>query len=172
MRLKKFRYVNQAVAEFVNTRYQSGPIYHDHTVNRSTHVCGRDGYYTHGNLPGWQHWGQVMGNPLYLSPAYNTDGNISTQCNRFKAWHFGLAGDPIDGLHYRVKLSWQRGYGTYDAPYVDPRENLSMLFEAAYQFRQTSIFKGFTVTGAYGFDHGELRGNNSGAQLTVKYHIM
>lgn len=171
-KIKTFRYVNQAVVEFMNTRYQSGPIYHDHSPSVSTHICGRDQYYNHTLYDGWQHWGQVLGNPLYLSPLYNDNGYIGTSCNRFYAWHWAIAGDPIDGLHYRIKASWQQGLGTYTEPYLSPRENFSMLFEASYKFPQTSMFKGFTVTGAYGFDHGELRGNNSGVQIGIKYHVL
>ena len=47
-----------------------------------------------------------------------------------------------------------------------------MGFEASYRLPDTSVFKGFTVTGAYGFDNGELRGNNSGVQIGIKYHIL
>ena len=172
IKLKNFKYVNQAVVEFMNTRYQSGPIYHDHSPSVSTHICGRDDYYNHGQFSGWQHWGQVIGNPLYLSPLYNSNGYIGVQCNRFYAWHFGIAGDPIEGLHYRIRASWQEGLGTYNSPYYYPRRNFSMGFEASYRLPDTSVFKGFTVTGAYGFDNGELRGNNSGVQIGIKYHIL
>ena len=172
VKLKKIKYINQAVVEFMNTRYQSGPIYHDHSPVISTHICGRDEYYNHSQFPGWQHWGQVMGNPLYLSPLYNSDGYIGTSCNRFYAWHFGIAGDPIEGLHYRIRASWQEGLGTYITPYFYPRRNFSMGFEASYRLPDSSVFKGFTVTGAYGFDNGELRGNNSGVQIGIKYHIL
>ncbi len=172
VKLKNFKYVNQAVVEFMNTRYQSGPIYHDHSPAVSTHLGGRDEYYNHTQFPGWQHWGQVMGNPLYLSPLYNSDGYIGVRCNRFYAWHFGIAGDPIEGLHYRIRASWQEGLGTYDIPYYNPRRNFSMGIEASYRLPESSMFKGFTVTGAYGFDNGELRGNNSGVQIGIKYHIL
>ncbi|MBR1839004.1 MAG: hypothetical protein IJ782_00195 [Prevotella sp.] len=171
MKLRRFRYLNQAVVEYMTTRYQSGPIYHDHTKGISDHICGKDGYYNHGIMPGWQHFGQFIGNPLYLSPIYNTDGYIGPRCNRFKAWHFGIAGDPAEGLHYRALLSWQKGWGTYSAPYYYPKENTSLLIEAAYRFPATSMLRGFTATIGYGADWGELRGNNSGVQMTVLYKV-
>jgi hypothetical protein len=155
----------------MTTRYQCGPIYHDHTQGISDHICGKDGYYNHSSMPGWQHYGQFIANPLYMSPIYNEDGYIGPRCNRFKAWHFGIAGDPMCGLHYRAKLSWQKGWGTYGAPYTDPKENTSLLLEAGYKFPQKSIFYGFTASMAYGADWGELRGNNSGMQFTVLYHV-
>lgn len=165
MRLKRWPYINQFVVEYMNTRYQSGPVYHDHNQSSSVHISGRDDYYNHSILPGWQHWGQVVGNPLYLSPLYNDDGSIMVKCNRFKAWHFGIAGDPVKNLHYRVKFSWQYGLGTYNEPYLNPRENISTLLELSYAFPQC------VVTAAYGADYGTLRGNNSGVQFTIRYKL-
>lgn len=171
VKLKKFRYMNQAVVEYINTRYQSGPIYHDHTASVPTHICGRDSYYNHATLPGWQHWGQVIGNPLFTSPIYNGDGYIGVRNNRFKAWHFALAGDLADGLHYRAKLTWEKGWGTYDKPFYQPKTTTSMLVEATYSFPKLSIMNGFSVTLAYGSDSGDLLGDNSGMQATVRYQI-
>ncbi len=171
VKLKKFKYVNQAVVEFINTRYQSGPLYHDHNIVDQTHISGRDNYYNHHSLPGWQHWGQVMGNPFYTSPMYNTDGYIGVKNNRFKAWHFALAGDPIEGLHYRAKLSYEKGWGTYEDPFYYPMETTSILLEGTYKFPETSGLNRFAVTLAYGADFGELLGDNSGLQATIKYQI-
>ena len=167
VKFKKFPYVNQAVVEYMNTRYQCGPIYHDHTRSVQTHISGRDNYYNHLSLPGWQHWGQVIGNPLFTSPIYNEDGYIGVRNNRFNAWHFALAGDPVKGLHYRMKLTWEKGYGTYDDPYLYPKENTSIFVETSYRFPKTR----FTCTLAFGSDSGELLGDNTGVQMTVKYNI-
>ena len=171
IKLKNFSYVNQAVVEYMNTRYQSGPVYHDHNQTLATHICGNDQYYNNMIFPGWQHWGQVIGNPLYTSPVYNTDGYIGVENNRFKAWHFAVAGDPFDGFHYRAKLSWQKGWGTYDNPFLYPKDNTSILLEAMYRFADDSHLAGTSVNFAYGADFGSLLGNNSGVQLTVKYTI-
>lgn len=171
VKLKKFPYINQLVVEYMNTRYQSGPIYHDHTENISNHLGGRDGYYSHSSLPGWQHWGQVMGNPLFMSPMYNTDGYIAIENDRFNAWHLGVAGNPFCGFHYRTKLSWQRGLGTYANPYYTPKENISILVEASYKFPETTKLHRLSVKMAYGADFGKLLGNNSGFQATLRYNI-
>ena len=42
--------------------------------NIPDHTAGRDDFYNHLVYSSWQHWGQVMGNPLYLSPQYNKSG--------------------------------------------------------------------------------------------------
>ena len=167
LRLKDATWLNNIVLEYMYTKYQGGPLYHDHTSAISDHISGRDNYYNHSLFTGWQHWGMVMGNPLYMSPLYNDDGTIRVRNNRFVAWHLGLSGDPSEQLHYRVLATWQRGYGTYDALYRDPRKTVSMLAEAAYSFPSWSALKGWSVKAAAAFDTGELYGKNYGFQLTV-----
>jgi len=79
--LPKNRFVSSFVGEYLYTKYQSGPIYYDHSQVISDHIGGRDDYYNHGTYVGWQHWGQVAGNPLYLSPVYNEDGSLYIRKN-------------------------------------------------------------------------------------------
>ena len=164
LKLKAFRLVDCFVVEFINTSYQSGPIYHDHSQELSDHIGGADGYYNHSYYPGWIHWGQVMGNPLYRSPIYNTDGSLDVKDNRFYAWHFGISGNLRSNLRYRVLCSWQKGWGTYSDPYLYPQENLSVMGEMTYSFKEH-----YSVRIAAGFDRGELLGNNTGIQMTFIY---
>lgn len=162
--LKHFKWFDGVVIEYINTRYQSGPIYHDHTPNMSDHIGGRDSYYEHYLYPGWVHWGQVMGNPLYRSPIYNKDGTLTIKDNRFYAWHFGMSGNLLSNFRYRVLCSWQKGFGTYSSPYLYPQENLSMMGEMTYSFHDH-----YSIRVAAGFDRGELLGNNLGCQMTFIY---
>ncbi len=165
LRLKRCQWLKGLVVEYLHTTYQSGPVYHDRTSTIPDHIGGRDNYYNHGNYMCLQHWGQVMGNPLYRSPAYNADGSLRVADNRFVAWHMGFEGTPLPRLDYRVLVSWQRGYGTYDEPYTYPHHNTSILAEAKYNFN-----KGWAVKGAFGLDAGSLLGNNHGFQLTISKH--
>ena len=167
VRLKQMPWLNTIVLEYLYTKYQCGPMYHDHTQQRPDHVSGIDNYYNHHIFTGWQHWGQTMGNPLYRSPLYNTDGLVKMENNRFWAWHFGFSGDPCQHLHYRVLCTVQKGFGTYDAPFIEPQHNFSMLTEVTYAFGKASIFDGWCVKGALGLDSGELLGDNFGMQLTI-----
>lgn len=167
LKLKEGTWLQHVVAEYLYTKYQGGPVYHDHTGNINENICGRDKYYNHGSFTGWQHWGQVMGNPLYRSPLYNDQGLIYVLNNRFVAWHLGLDGRPLPSLYYRVLATWQRGYGTYEAPFPDPQENVSLMAETTYCFPASSVLKGWSVKGAFGLDSGKLLGNNTGFQLTV-----
>ena len=166
------RIVKSVVLEYLYTKYQSGPIYHDHTEGLSTHIGGVDNFYNHYIYPGWQHWGQVIGNPLYLSPIYNDDGTIRVKNNRFMAFHFGASGVVSDNLSYRLLTTWQEGLGTYPnvaygTPYNKKRQSVSVLAEATYAFSEESLLKGWSIRGTYGMDMGGIIGHNYGFQLTI-----
>ncbi|MBQ0056496.1 MAG: hypothetical protein KBT20_02465 [Bacteroidales bacterium] len=167
LKLNKGRWLKRALVEFINTKYQSGPIYHDRNSGNSDHLGGIDDYYNHSTLPGWQHWGQVIGNPLYRSPLYNcADGYISSTDNRFTAWHFGAEGClGFDALTYRVLYTWQKGFGTYRSPFVRPEVSNSYLAELSYRLAD------FTFVVGVASDFGKIYGDNTGAQFTLKYHI-
>ncbi len=167
LRLKHCKWLQSVVAEYLYTKYQSGPVYHDHTMVISDHIGGIDDYYNHYVFTGWQHWGQVMGNPLYRSPLYNDNGMINVLNNRFWAWHLGMSGTPAEGLHYRLLATWQKGFGTYHHPLVEPQNNVSLMAEARYAFPKDSKLEGWSLKGAVALDRGELLGDNAGMQLTI-----
>ena len=160
-------WLNNILFEYLYSKYQSGPVYHDHDEVVSYHLGGQDNFYNHSIYTGWQHWGQVMGNPLFLSPLYNTDQSIEVKNNRSEAFHIGFRGDPFPRFHYRFLGTYVKGYGTYDTPYIDPRKSFSMLAEATYSFADTSKLKGWSVRGALGLDFGKLMGDNYGVQFTI-----
>ncbi len=171
LRLKQFPWLNGVVAEYLHTTYQSGPIYHDHTRIMSDHLGGSDDYYNHFLYTGWQHWGQVMGNPLYRSPLYNANHTVAVADNRFTAWHVAASGNPLPGLHYRLMCTWQRGLGTYSIPFEKPQRNTSLLAEASYTFGNRSSLRGWGVKCGVGVDRGSLLGDNVGAQFTVMHKM-
>ena len=164
LNLKYGRWLRNVVVEYLYTKYQSGPYNHDHTMNIPDHLAGMDSYYNHGNYTGWQHWGQVIGNPLYRSPIYNTNGNICVYNNRFIAFHLGVDGKPTDRLDYRLLATYQKGWGTYSEPFTHPQTNVSFLVEAQYHFP-----RGWYAKSAYAMDFGnqQMYGNNAGFQLTI-----
>lgn len=171
LRLKDCQWLEKLVAEYLYTKSQSGPIYHDHSERLLDHISALDDYYNHSVFASWQHWGQVMGNPLYRSPVYNDDGRLTVKDNRFTAWHVAATGTPLGGVRYRLMLTWQRGLGTYRHPYPNPRNNFSLMAEAEVKpsalSLQAPFFRGMTVKGAFGLDRGSLLGDNTGFQLTV-----
>lgn len=162
LKLKNATWINNVVAEFMYTKYQGGPVYHDKSPYNSEHICGRDYFYNHTTQTGWQHWGEVMGNPLYRSPIYNEDGTVRVLNNRFVAWHVGLAGDPTHRMHYRLLATWQRSFGTYEVLFRDPQETVSLLGEVSYRLPKRWLLKG-----AFGVDTGKTYGKNFGCQLTI-----
>lgn len=160
------RWINGIVFEYIYSKYQSGPIYHDHTPSISDHIGGVDNFYNHGVYTGWQHWGQVIGNPLYRSPIYNENGMIRVDDNRFMAFHLGIDGRPSENFSYRALASWQEGLGTYDDPYDDVHHNVSFLVEGRYAFT-VGLLKDWSVKASYAMDFGKILGHNHGFGLTL-----
>ncbi len=168
--LPKNRVVDAMVYEFMKTTYQSGPVYHDHTDAIPDQISAGDNYYNHGQYIGWQHWGQAMGNPLFVSPLYNHSYALGFTSNRFKAHHVGISGTPAPWLHYRVLYTHERSLGTYGSPFNEARTTHSMLFEASYaplRIGSGAAGRGWQFRGALAFDKGDLIGDNLGFQLTI-----
>lgn len=166
LELKDCYWLRKIVFEYLYTKYQSGPIYHDHTQSLSDHIGGADNYYNHSIYGAWQHWGQVMGNPLYRSPIYNDDGTIRVDNNRYYAFHLGLSGNPSERISYRFLATYQKGFGSYSKPYLSPKENISLMGQLNYSFVRGKM-AGFYMKCAAGADIGRIYGHNFGAQLTI-----
>ena len=162
LQLRRGTWLQNIVVEYLYTKYQSGSVYHDRTPSFSDHIGGLDEFYNHHILTGWQHWGQVMGNPLYLSPLYNDDGRIEVRNNRFKAWHLGISGQPLPKLQYRFLASWQDGLGRYKNPFTHCKHNTSLFLEVGWQFTN-----GWKTLAAWGADFGSIRGDNNCLQITI-----
>lgn len=165
---KPDNWLNTIVFEYLYSKYQSGPLYHDHTPGRSDHISGMDDFYNHYIFTGWQHWGQVIGNPLYRSPLYNENGLINVQNNRFVAWHLGLGGHPSNRFSYRLLATLLTGYGTYTLPYEEMHHNFSVMGEGKFVVSSRNKFlNNTTVTIGYGMDFGKILGGvNYGGQIT------
>lgn len=153
------------VYEYLGTKDQAGPLYHDHTPEIPDQISARDNYYNHNIYTGWQHWGQAIGNPLLTSPIYNKDSSIQFNDNRITAHHIGIAGQPSNEIHYRILASYTRSWGTYSNPYIDIKKNTSLLAEIKYIPRK---LKGWQFSGALALDHGDMLGNNAGGMITVR----
>jgi len=163
--LPKNRFVDKFVYEYINTKDQSGPVYWDHTPDIPEQVSGADNYYNHYIYGGWQHWGMGIGNPLIISPLFNTDGNMIFKYNRIKGHHFGLSGRPTDELCYKVLLSATRTWGSYGAPTPNILRNFNALLEVGYSPRKLS---GWDFRLGLAADGGKMLGKSVGAMLTVR----
>lgn len=164
--LPKNRFVSTLLYEYNNTMDQSGPIYHDHTVENPLQISARDNYYNHSNYGAWQHAGFVMGNPTLLSPLYNTN-SITVPHSCIRAHHVGLKGDPAENISWRILYTHEKSLGTYIRPLTDPAYDDFLLIEASYRFKRVPEL-GLTL--AYGHNSGGLIGKGNGALLTVSWN--
>ena len=159
-------WLQNVVVEYLYTKYQSGPIYWDRAEGLSEHIGGRDSYYNHSIYTGWQHWGMVMGNPLYRSPLYNSDSQVSVESNRFIAWHMGLCGQLSPRLSYRLLATTEKAWGTYSLPFTSMQRDQSLMGELTYALPRR-LLPGLYIRCAAAIDRGRLLGDNSGLQITV-----
>ena len=173
--LPKNPFVHTFLYEFMNSKDQSGAVYHDHTPEIPDQISAIDDYYNHLLYTGWQHWGMSMGSPFLLSPIYNqsnhpnffhnTKGSLKFYYNRVQSHHFGICGSPMEGLDYRLLVSHSKHWGSYVMPLIDTEEQTSALLEVSYAPTQ---WDGWQFKASAAYDHGNtLIGNNFGGMLTV-----
>lgn len=164
--LPKNPFVSSLVYEYLTTKDQSGPVYHDHTDALPDQVSARDDYYNNAVYGSWQHAGNVMGVPVLISPLYNNDGSLFVYHNRVKAHHVGLCGEPCSQFSWRFLYTHEKSWGTYKYPTTDPLCGNFYLVEATWKPRRV---RGLSLTGSYGHNDGTLLGNSNGAMLTLRY---
>lgn len=158
------RIVSSVVYEYLYTKDQTGAVNHDSTSEIPEQISGRDNYYNHSVYQGWQHWGMGIGNPLVLSPIYNSDRSLSFRTTRVEAHHLGFSGNPTPEINYRVLLSYSRNWGTYAYPLPEIEDNFNSLVEISWK---PSKFDGWYLKGALAFDSGDLIGKSFGGMITI-----
>lgn len=162
--------VSTLVFERLETRYQSGPLYHDHTANIPDQISAKDDYYNHGLYTGWEHWGQAMGNPLYVSPLYWHDKSLFFRSNRFLAHHAGISGQPLPWLGYRALYTHERSVGSYlRGSFIPARTTDSFLLEATLSPTRVGKLNmsGWSAQLGFALDRGDLIGDNTGFNITI-----
>lgn len=164
-------FFRNAVIEFMNTRGLCGPICHSAACNNDgmyviEEVDGRDGMYNHGIYSSYSHWGYAMGNPVLVSPAYNSDNTNRFRSNRVQMFHVGIDGGITENIDYRLMATTTRHWGQYGAPLKDIERVTSLLLECSYRLGDDYSWK-FTLSGAMDIDSGGLLGDNKGVMLTI-----
>ncbi len=169
LHLENCSWLTALTYEYLRTTYQSGPVYHDKTPQIPDQISGVDNYYNHNLYPGWQHWGQAMGNPLYPSPLYAQNGSLTFTGNRFKAYHVGIKGQPSPAVGYRLLYSYERNLGTWATPFEQARKTQSFLAEVQLTPERIGRMdcKGWQLGLALALDRGSLLGDNTGFQCTL-----
>ena len=159
-------FISKFVYEFVATKDQTGAVTHEYTPEVPEQVSGSDKYYTHYLYGAWQTWGMSLGTPLAISPLYNRDHKLYIYNTRFYANHIGLEGNPLDGLNWRLLLTYSENWGTYHYSFTDMYRNFSGLFEINYN---ANFLKGFYLKGAIAWDRGKMLGNNLGGMISLGF---
>lgn len=170
LNLPRNRYVSTVVYEHLGTMNQSGPIYHDATIENPQQISANDAYYSNHIYGAWQHGGFVMGNPLIPSPMYNGylgyPGMLVNYFNRVNAHHLGLKGNPSTRFAWRALYTYEKNLGSYEKPVMDPLNGHFLLLEATYAPKK---LEGVSFTAAFGHNHGSLLGRSNGMMLTVAW---
>lgn len=164
-RLPRNPVLGKVVYEYLYMKDQAGPVYWDHTAEIPEQVSGRDNYYNHYLYNPWQHWGMGIGNPLIISPIWNSDGSIIFKCNRIISHHLGLSGQPVPELRWRILASFTRGWGSYSHPYPEIKRNINLLGEISWSPER---LKGWSGTIGIAVDGGSMLGRSCGAMFSIK----
>ncbi len=165
--LPKNRWVSRVVGEFLYTKDQTGPILWDKTDKIPVQVSGNDHYYAHYIYGAWQNWGRIIGNPLVLSPIYNSSHSLTPRSNRLWALNLSLTGNPTDELAYRLRLTYSRNWGSYHIPLPEVEDCFSMLAEIKWRPQSIRALRGWEGTLSIGADGGDMPGNSFGMRLSV-----
>lgn len=159
-------FISTVLYEHIRTTDQSGSMYHDQTASLPYQVSGNDNYYNHAIYASWQHWGQLIGNPLLTSPGFNDNGSLRIYDNRIKANHFGVCGQPTSEIDWRLLMTHVRSLGTYELPSLNPKHANYFLFEAGYAPRWA---KGFSLRAAVATNGGSIIDKSNGGLLTLRW---
>ena len=161
-------FLHSVVLEYMNTKGQSGPVCNFGPLNEG--VDGRDDMYNHSFYDSYTHYGYAIGNPVLISPAYNSSTSNRFRSNRVQMFHFGIEGGITKGLDYRALATTTRHWGQYGAPLKEVERVTSVMLECSYKFGGEYGWR-VSLSGAADFDSGSdgayLLGNNRGVMLTI-----
>lgn len=172
---KDIRAVRGIVVEFINTRGQGGPIMISgpndaKETNIIEEVDGRDGMYNHSFYSSYTHHGYAIGNPVLISPAFNSSTSNRFRSNRVQMFHLGIDGGITKSIDYRMLATTTRHWGQYGAPLKEVERVTSVMLECSYKFGGEYGWR-VSLSGAADFDSGAggtyLLGNNKGVMLTI-----
>lgn len=156
--------VTSFVYEYIDMRDQSGPILNDKSDKVPEQVSGHDNYYNHYIYDGWQNWGMGIGNPMAISPLFNSDHSILLRSTRFYGHHFGISGNPTSDISYRMLFSYSRHSGTYERPLDHKMDNCNLLAEVTWSPKSLQGWQGsLSIAG----DTGKLLGKSFGIGIKI-----
>lgn len=163
-KLPRNPFVSEIVAEYLTTRDQAGPVFFDHNANIPYQVSGVDGYYNNTWYQSWNNYGMGMGNPLLISPIYNSNHANSFLHNRVRAWNIGLKGEPSPQVGWKLRMAGINSWGTYENPTDHVKHDFSLLGQVCYHPRSLHGWEGWL---SIAFDNGSLIGRSFGVGITI-----
>ncbi|MCM1111367.1 MAG: capsule assembly Wzi family protein [Clostridium sp.] len=163
-------WVDGVVVEYLDFTNQSGPIHWAPGdfpgTDLTAQATGADDYYNNAYYNSYANYGLSIGTPFLKAPLFNTDGYMGFTATRLRGFHAALTGTPVRGLRYRAMVSYRKAWGNGMLMLPSPQHSTSAMVEASYDIGR---LPGLNVKFAVALDHGNLLGNNSGAELTVSY---
>lgn len=143
------------VVERINTTDQSGYIHDKDGIIYG----GQDSYFTNGTyLNDWAFYRRSIGNPLILSPVYNTDGSYRIRYLRLQAYHIGISGR-TNQWNYRILGTHVKHYDFYLEPITT---NINWMIELS------RTIKSLELALRIGGDTGTFPGKTTGLQFSFK----
>ena len=162
--------VKDLLVEYLTTLNQSGGfhILQFHRPNGEGRGGGADNYYNNGEYAqGTTYMGMGIGNPLLLSPLYNTKPMVGGfRDNRLQAVHFGMGGDLPYHISYSMKLSWVKSMGLMGSPHAEPRHGVFSYISATVPLKR---IPGLTMHVEGGLDGGDYTPKSAGLGIGLIY---
>ena len=166
--IPNFTWINKIVIEYLETRYQSGPVHHimfDHDLYPG-YGGGDDDYYNNGEyINGVSYFNRGIGAPLLTSPEYNDNNTIGFKDNRVQAFHLGFQGYLSKQLLYHILATSTESWGTMTKPYLKKKNNIACMVKINYCHPR---LENWLFSGEAAIDYGSLYGKNAGICLSVK----
>lgn len=164
-------WLNSVVAEYLDFRNQSGPLHfapNDHiNPSISSEATGGDNYYNNDSFGPYAYYGLSIGSPMVMSPIYNENGFPQFIYNRMQGAHLALTGSPTSNISYKLMGGWQKGYAMGRVPLPKAKTTCSAMVEVDWNAER--LLPGLSIDCKVAIDRGDLRGDNFGVALAVRY---
>ena len=163
--------ITGAAIEYLDFCNQSGPMHWAPNDAPGTDIIhnatGGDNYYNNDFYMSYSNYGMAIATPFVKAPLYNLDGQGRFAHNRSRGFHAAMRGNITSDCDYRVMVSYQKAWGTGRIPQAIAMHNTSAMAEATW--RADRWLPGLSLKAQVAFDAGDLRGDNFGAMVAVKY---
>ncbi|WP_234736683.1 capsule assembly Wzi family protein [Tellurirhabdus bombi] len=165
-------HVKELLAEFLYTKSQGGDVFL--LIPGRGDLRGRDNYFNHSQyIDGWTVNDKIIGSP-FLTPRNETDlGTGAPQAianNRLSMFHLAANGLVGERTEWMVKASYSRNFGTYDRPFADRADQLSLLLNVSVPFRLRGLGE-MKVNTSLALDQGNLFRNTTGIYIGLRKEL-